>query len=907
MTKQIPLLVGLLFASMFLSACSSSATTVGRLRCEYLDNPLGIDTTRPRLSWELASDERGQSQSAYRVLVASTPEKLAQGEGDLWDSGKVASGETAQVEYGGKALTSRQGCYWTVTSWDQAGKASGPIAPAQWEMGLLSAGDWGAKWIGPAADQLNAPAPMLRRTFDIKGDVRRARVYVSGLGYYDLSINGQPADATRRLDPGYTRYDKRVLYSTYDVTRELKQGGNALGMVLGTGWYDVHTNAVWDFEKAPWRAAPKMLLRLDIDYADGRHEIVVSDADWKLSTGPITFDSIYGGEFYDARLEKDGWDTPTYDDSNWKPANVVDAPNGRLVAQQMPPIRICDVIKPKNITQPKPGVFVVDMGQNFSGVPQLMVSGPAGTTIKMRCGERLKPDGTLETKEIDVYVKQRGADQAFQEARYTLKGKGTETYSPRFTYYGFQYVEVTGFPGTPAVDNFRGLVVHTDVSSAGQFACSNPVLNWIERAARWSYLSNLMSIPTDCPQREKNGWTGDAHLAAEMGLYNFDSGTVYAKWLNDFDDAQATDGSFPGIIPSGSWGYGKNIGPAWDTAFFHLPYYLYLYNGDPKPLADHYDNLVKYVNYVTANRDADGTVSFGLGDWAPYEAQTPFPLTSTAYFYRDLVILSDAAKLLGKSDDAKKYADLAESTKSAFNKKFFDPAKNTYANGTQTALSCALYQHLVPAGHEQAVFDNLVKAIEAKNNHLDCGILGTKYVPNVLLDHGRADLAYRIATQTDMPSWAYWMKEKGATTLYESWKDVDSRNHIMFGDISAWFFRALAGIRPDVNGPGFKSVTIRPQVVGDLTHASATYHSVRGPITSSWTLKDGTLDLTVSIPPNVTATVYMPTADAAKVTESGKPAGKADGVHPAGTVDGAAVYTIGSGTYHFVAPQRSGR
>jgi alpha-L-rhamnosidase len=424
------------------------------------------------------------------------------------------------------------------------------------------------------------------------------------------------------------------------------------------------------------------------------------------------------------------------------------------------------------------------------------------------------------------------------------------------------------------------------------------------RAARWSYLSNLHSIPTDCPTREKNGWTGDAQLAAETGIYNFEPASVYTKWMNDFDDAQGAAGDLPGIIPSGGWGYGKAIGPAWDTAYFHIPWYLYRYYGDTRILAAHYDRMVRYVDYVTKNRDADGTVSFGLGDWAPYEAQTPPPLTSTAYYYRDLLILSEAAKVLGRPGDTAKYADMAAATKDAFNKRFFNAKAETYANGTQTALSCALYQGLVPADHEAAVFENLVKAIHARNDHLDCGILGTKYVPNVLLDHGRADLAYKIASQTDLPSWGYWMKAKGATTLYESWKDVDSRNHIMFGDISAWLFRALAGIRPDEAGPGFRTVTIRPQVVGDLTQASATYHSIRGPISSAWTRSGDTLELTVTIPANVTATVYVPTTDPGRVTESGGPAGKAAGVRQARAEDGVAVYTVGSGTYRFSAPQR---
>ncbi len=850
------------------TACNSSATHVGRLRCEYLENPMGLGERRPRLSWELNSDERGQRQAAYRVVVASSKEKLARGQGDLWDSGRVESAETTQVEYAGKELGSRQGVYWTVTSWDQDGRVAKAQMPGMWEMGLLDGQEWGGKWIGAGKDALVAPAPMLRREFEARGKVTNARAYVTGVGYYELHLNGKKV-GDHVLDPGYTRFDKRVLYATYDVTEQVKRGKNAVGVMLGTGWYEVHTLAVWNFEQAPWRGAPAARVRLEVEYADGGKDVVVSDEGWKLGSGPIVYDSIYGGEFYDARLEKKGWDEAGYDDSGWKGASVMEGPKGTLVAPDMRPIRVTAVVTPKSVKEVKPGVFVVDMGRNFAGVPELRVTGPAGATVKMRCGERLGADSGLHQDEIDVYVKKRGADQAFQEARYTLKGDGTEVWSPRFSYMGFQYVEVTGFPGRPTVENFRGLVMHSDVESVGRFRCSNPVLNWIDDAARAAYLSNLHSIPTDCPTREKNGWTGDAHLAAEMAMYHFDPLPLYAKWMNDFDDAQGAAGDLPGIIPSGGWGYGKQIGPAWDTAYFHIPWYVYLYYGDTRMLERHYPRLAKYVDYVTANREKDGTVSFGLGDWAPYEAQTPFPLTSTAYYYRDLVILSEAAKVLGKGEDARKYKDMAEGVKVAFIKRFFDDKNETYANGTQTALSCALYQGLVPAGHEGAVFANLVKAVEAKKNHLDCGILGTKYLLNVLLDHGRADLAYAVVAQTDLPSWGYWMKEKGATTLYESWKDVDSRNHIMFGDVSAWFFRALAGIRPDEKRPGFRHVLIRPQVVGDLTEAAGEVHTVRGVISSSWKRVGDRVEMEVKLPANVTASVWVPGEAAAREVGSG--------------------------------------
>lgn len=880
-------------------AVSAKGLQVERLRCEYLQNPLGIDALSPRLSWVLQSDERGQKQTAYRILVASSEKKLAANEGDLWDSGKVASDATAQIEYRGQPLTSRQACFWKVCVWDKDGKASRFSAPAFWEMGLLDTNDWRARWIGLTTNIAERPAPMLRREFALTHKITQARLYICGLGYYELHLNGRKV-GDHLLDPGYTRYDKRDLYVTYDVTKFLRQGDNALGVVLGNGWFNVQTEAVWDFHKAPWRAAPKLLLSLFVEFADGTTEVIASDENWKGATGPILFDSIYGGEIYDARLEKPGWDRPGYDDEDWERVKIVDAPVGKLAAQIMPAIEADKTVTPVKITNPKPDVYLFDFGQNFAGDAELNVHGPAGTKVNLRYGEQLDTNGMLDQSIIDMHVKRVNRNQQFQTDSYILKGQGVETWHSRFNYNGFQYVEVTGFPGRPTLKNLRGIFSHSAVPVAGQFECSNPLLNKIWRATRWSYLSNLQGIPTDCPQREKNGWTGDAHLAAEQGMYNFMPAAVYTKWINDLDDEQQPSGELPGIVPTSGWGYKWGNGPAWDSAFLLIPFYMYQYYGDERILEEHYAGMKRYVDYLT-RKAADGIVNLGLGDWVPFKTQTPVEITSTAYYYRDAQIVSLAASLLGKSEAAAEYAALAEKIKNDFNAHFYDANTGVYGNGSQTSLSCALYQGLVPPENRQRTLNQLVAAVAANHGHIDTGILGAKYLLNALTENDRADVAYQIASQKDEPSWGWWL-EQGATTLWEEWNGGGSHNHIMFGDISAWFYKALAGINLDPAAPGFKHIILKPQPVGDLTFARAEYDSIRGQIVSDWKIENGKFRLKVKIPPNTTATLYLPSTQTGEIREGNKLATTAKGVQSFRQENNCTVFEIASGAYEFTAP-----
>jgi alpha-L-rhamnosidase len=878
-----------------------------RLRCEHLANPLGIDVTQPRLSWLIAAGGQGaevrcQKQAAYRILVASSPGLLASETGDLWDSGEVRSDQSTFIEYGGLPLQSRMRCYWKVMAWLRSSGASDVASSAWsevacWSMGLLVPDDWSAQWIAsPTAAQVE-PAPLLRKAFVLGKPITRATAYLSGLGYYELSINGEKV-GDRLLDPKVTRYDRRVLYATYDVTAQVREGENALGVMLGNGWYNYHVKNPWHFDEAPWRDTPRLLCQLELEYADGSTRVIVSDGSWQHATGAVQFDGMLNGEVYDARLEKDGWDTAGFDDSGWAAAKVVDAPKGRLVAQMIEPIRIIEVIKPVKLTQPKPGVYLYDLGQNMAGAVRLTVMGPAGTEVKIQYAELLHPDGTLDPTNIDIFCE----SGEFQTEHYILKGKGLETWQARFMYYGFQYVQVSGFPGEPTLEGLAGLVMHTDVAVVGGFACSNALLNKINHCNLWSYLNNFHGYPTDCPHREKIGWTGDAHIAGETGLYNFDPMAVFTEWLRDFADEQQPDGGLPGIIPTGGWGYERWGGPAWCSALILIPWYMYQYRGDARILAEHYESMKRYVDYLTVSSPG-GINDQGMGDWFPAKTETPVDITSTSYYHTDALILSQIAEKLGRRDDAERYASLAADIRRAFNQKFFDRDTGQYGGGAQTANSCGIYQGMVEAADVERVARNLAEDIARNDTHLDCGILGAKYVLHALADNGYVELAYQVAAQTTWPSWGDMVRQ-GATTLWEGWNaDVGTHNHVMLGDISAWFFETLAGIKGDAQGPGFKRIIIRPRLVADLTWVAAHHDSLYGRIVSNWQREGSRLTMDVTIPINTTATVHVPAEDAAGVSESGKPAAQSAGVKFLRMANGAAVYEVGSGVYQFTSKQ----
>lgn len=876
------------------------ALTLNHLTADSQTNPIGIDNPQPRLGWLLQSAQRGTLQTAYAIQAAATQAALETGQAGLWDSGRVASDQSAYLVYAGAPLASRQRVWWRVKVWDGSGRES-PWSGAAWfELGLLQPSDWQADWIGAPIQvgQSQAYAPYFRKPFPVSGKVRSARVYVCGLGYYELSINGARV-SDHVLDPAFTRYDRRALYVTYDVTALLAAGENAVGVVLGNGLYNQTMPDAWHFNVTPWRGNPCLRFQLEIEYEDGQRARVASGPGWKTSPGPIRANATRSGESYDARLEMPGWDRHGFDDKTWLPAIVVSGPAGALRAQSLPPIKVMQTIEPDSLSEPEPGVFVFDMGQGFAGWAQLRLYGPAGAQVTLRYGEKLDARGRLDQTNINMHV----YEGEVQTDHYALKGQGYEVYEPHFAYHGFRYVELTGFPGRPGLDNLRGRVVYTSFERGGSFECSNDLINRIQRATVWSYTSNFHGYPTDCPHREKNGWTGDAHLAAEAGLYNFQSETAYRKWLEDFADEQQPSGELPGIVPTSGWGYQWGNGPCWDSAYLLIPWYLYLYKGDLGALAQHYQGMKRYVDYVRG-RSPSGLASFGLGDWVPpfgnpEDYTAPLTLMATAYYYMDVTILARAAGLLGKTADAAELRDLAARIRTAFNARFYDTASGLYASGSQSAQSAALACGLVEPRQVRKVARQLVAEIRQQNWRINAGIHGAKFILNALSAADRGGVAYRLVVQRRYPSWGY-MIDQGATTLWEEFNGTSSLMHIMFGDVSAWFYKQLAGLTPVLDQPGFKRAHICPWLAPGLDWVKAEHTTVYGVYKITMEQHPGgRLSLDVTIPANATAEVCVPAAAPDVVQENGAPAGRAEGLVFLHFENDRAVYEAGSGSYHF--------
>jgi len=838
--------------------------SVSQLKCEYMKESPGIDINNPRLTWNLIS-KKNVTQTYYEIKVATSPELLKQGKPDMWDSGKKESAVSLAV-YNGKPLESFQRYFWNVTIWNQDGKKLKVSPVASFETSMLSGNDWEAKWITDEYDKEYKPAPMLRKSFTAGKEIKKAHAYISSAGYYELFINGKRV-GDRMLDPGYTHFDKRILYSTYDVTDYLRKGENVAAAVLGNGWFNIQALAVWHFEKARWRSRPQMICQLRLEYDDGSVETVISDSSWKTSTGPYLYNNLYSGDTYDARLEQPGWDNTGFDDSGWTSAIEVRQPAPLLVSQVMPPIRVTGEIAPVAIKSFGDTIHVFDIGENIAGVCRLKIKGKAGTKITLRHSEMLHEDGMINQANIDCYFQRETNDspqqvvpgEVFQMDTYILKGGDDyEYFTPAFTYHGFRYAEVkSDRPIELSEENITALFLHTDVEPVGYFSCSNELLNKIWKATNQSYLSNLHSIPTDCPQREKNGWTADAHLSVDLGLLNFDGIKVYEKWMNDFIDNQLKPGNISGIIPSAGWGY-FDIGPVWDAAMFIIPNAIYNYYGDTTCIVNIYETCRKYLDYLKT-REEDGILTYGLGDWVPYKTVTPNDFTSTCFYYHDYVLMARFAGLLGK--DTSPYRQKADTLKQLINRKFFNPESGIYANGSQTALSAALYFNLVPEGFEQKVTDNLVASVKANDHQLDFGVLGSKFVPAMLTKYGYVEDAYKMATKETAPSWGNWIAEKGMTTLCETWLldpelSDGSLNHVFLGDISAWMYNVLAGINYDENDPGFRHIIIRPHFPEGLDWVKAEYRSVNGLIYSEWIRDGDRIKLSVSIPGNTRATVY---------------------------------------------------
>jgi alpha-L-rhamnosidase len=847
---------------VFLStACDSKQkdTEIVKTKCEYLDSPIGLDAEHPRFTWMFSTDTKNFTQKYYRINIASDEELLASGKADIWTSDKIESAIPRAEYTGEKKLESHKRYYWSVTAWDKDGNSY--TSPADYfEMAKVSKSDWKAKWITDSHDKEFEPAPLFRKEFEIKKKVLAARVYVSATGYYEMFINGKRV-GENYLDPGYTHFDKRILYVTHDVTPLIIEGNNAIAAVLGNGFYNCQSKAVWDFERARWRDRPRFLSELRLTYDDGSTDIIPTDESWKTNTGAYIYNNIYSGDRYDARLEETGWKTAAFDDSKWSKVQLTKEPAPILEAQQMPGIRITKEIKPKSVKSFGDKIYVFDLGENIAGVCRFSVKGETGTTFKLRHGELLKSDGRLEQGNIDVYYRPEKKGEVFQEDVFILKGTGeNEVFMPQFSYHGFQYIEVeSDRPVTLTIDNLTGLFLHTDIPQVGHFSSSNNLLNKIWAATNQSYRGNIHSIPTDCPQREKNGWTADAHIAIDLALLNFDGITFYEKWMNDFIDNQREDGVISGIIPSSGWGFGDWPGPVWDAALFIIPNALYDYYGETRSIERLYPTMLKYLDYLKTKETDGGYLNFGLGDWVYYKAQTPNEYTSTLYYYHDYMLIARFAKLLGK--DAAPYQQKAEKLKELINARFFNADTGIYANGTQTAQAVALYMGIVPEGKEQLVADNLNKTVSENNYFLDFGLLGSKTVPAMLAKYGYVETAYKMATKTEAPSWGYWVETQGYSTLAETWllspefHDA-SINHVFMGDISAWMYNVLAGINLDKEQPGFQNIIIKPHFVKDLQWVKGEYNSVRGLIKSEWKRKGDDIELSVTIPAGSTATIY---------------------------------------------------
>ena len=1058
---------------------ATQAIAAKQLRCEYRTNPLGIDVSGPRLSWIITSDLRGQTQSAYRILVADSQDKLASGQADLWDTGRVEADRTIQIAYDGKPLQSRMTCYWKVQVWGRDGNRTALSEPAFWTMGLLQPSDFKAQWIGlddhgydpvaaaekkidedfkkaqwiahPKPNSETAPATTewhfakvldipadrevrkamcvltgdnrvwlyvngresargqdpktagrsditdsvrpglnyliirarnednddkqkqtnaaaiaafriefqqgdpivavtdkswkavtdrpsdwiqpdltkdcwveanqigpfeiepwgdvkitfaelylpppryLRKDFALTAPVKRATLYASALGLYEMHINGRRVGQDY-FTPGWTDYNKRVYYNTYDVTELVKQGNNAIGAILADGWYAGYLGG--GRRRARYSQKTRLLAQLEIEYTDGSTQTVTTDGTWKAATGPIYEADFQTGQSYDARKEMPGWDQPLYHDNQWKPVTAEQTIKGNLNAYASVPVGVFQEIKPVSVTEPQSGRFVFDMGTNLAGVVRLKVSGEPGRKIILSFGERLNPDGT-------VYVTNLRFARAMDT--YICKGRGEEVWQPRFTYHGFQYVELTGFAGKPSLDAITGIELTSMTPVAGQFTCSNQIANKLYKNICQTQRANFIDIPTDCPQRdERLGWTGDAQIFVRAAAYNSDIAAFYTKWLIDLHDAQHGDGAYTDVAPSATRKSGGTA--AWGDAGTVCPWTLYEVYDDKRALETYYDSMARWIEYCRKNSKDLIRPDDGYGDWLSVDANTAKDVLGTAYFAYSTDLMARTAAALGKETDAKQYRELFEKIKQAFNNEFV-AEDGRIKNDTQTAYVLALAFDLLPEDKKVSAEKYLVDNIARRGWHLSTGFVGTKDLLQVLTDIGRTDAAYKLFHNQTFPSWGFCIQQ-GATSVWERWDGwtpdkgfqdpkMNSFSHYTFGAVAEWMFETIGGI--DTNGPGYKDIIIRPRPGGNLTTAKVSYDSVRGTIAADWRLEGNTLVLNVTIPANTTATVYIPTNSPDEVTESGKLAETSQGVTFLKKDADNCIYRIVSGSYAFTA------
>lgn len=894
---------------------AESGLRVVGLRTEYQQNPLSLDARRPRLSWQLQTTRRGVMQAAYQLRVARTERELRAASGFLFDSGRVNSDESVHRAYDGPPLRSGQRYYWQVRVWDASGRASEWSDVAFWETGLLEAADWKAAWIEPdwpEDPKQSTPAPMLRREFNVNGEIESARAYVTSHGLYELWLNGERV-GDQVFTPGWTSYNRRLQYQTYDVTRLLRNGSNAIGALLGNGWY--RGNLAWAGKRNIYGDRLALLAQLRITYRDGREEIIGTDRNWKAATGPLLMSEIYHGETYDARLEKPGWTSAGFADSQWSGVRVAEHRKDILVAPAGPPVRRIQELRPVKIFKTPAGDTVVDLGQNLVGWVRVKVQGAAGTTITLRHAEVLDKAGNFYTENLRA---------AKATAQYTLKGGGIETFEPHFTFFGFRYVAVSGWPGELTPDSLTGVVVHSDMTPTGEFETSSALINQLQHNIEWGQKGNFLDVPTDCPQRdERLGWTGDAQVFSRTAAFNMDVAGFFTKWLRDLAADQYPNGSVPHVIPDvlGS-AEGQQAGgsAAWADASVIIPWNMYLSYGDKRILEEQYPSMKRWVEYMR-QRAGDDYIWDGdnhFGDWLAFAttrsdypgATTGKDLIATAFFAYSTDLLQRTAQILGKQDEAAHYREQLSRIKDAFRREFVTETGRV-GEDTQTAYALALQFDLLPEALRPVAAKRLAREI-GQRKHLTTGFVGTPYLCHVLTRYGYLDEAYLLLNREQYPSWLYPVKQ-GATTIWERWdgqkpdgsfqdKGMNSFNHYAYGAIGEWMYRVMAGIEIDPAAPGYKHILIQPQPGGGFTRVRASHKTMYGKLSSAWTLNDSSFELRVEVPANTRATVRLPKAQLAAVTESGQPLRAGNGitdVHQDGSVT---VVEIGSGEYRFNYP-----
>lgn len=895
--------LGLVLWLIARSHCAFALDPAG-LRCEYAVNPTGIDVVQPRLSWKLESKSRGQRQTAYQIQAATSPGALERGDADLWDSGRVVSDQTLHIRYAGKDLKSSQPVFWRIKVWDENDAPSDWTKPEQWVMGVLKAEDWQAKWIcAPATTE----ALLLRSEFEIKPGLKRGIAHVSGIGQYEMSLNGTKA-GDDLLSPGWTDYNDTVLYDTRDITPLLHQGRNAVGLALGNGMYHVERRnrfAKFTGSFGPLRA----ICQIELEYADGSREFVNTDESWRVNPGPITYNSIFGGEDFDARLIPKGWNRIRFDDREWLHAVAVVRPSGTLRGHSAAtePLRVIEVRQPANIQKLSGFATVYDLGQNASYMPRIRVSGPAGSTVRLIPAEVVNADGSIQRSTMG------STNRGISWWQYTKATDKVEEWFPQFYYVGCRYLQAEVHapkPRAPArIESLEGVIVHSSAEPVGEFECSNPLLNRIRDLVRWAQRANMVSVLTDCPHREKLGWLEQYHLNGPAIRYEFDMGRMFTKAMNDMADAQTDFGLVPNIAPEYTEFKGAfRASPEWGSAFIIVPWQQYQFCGDLDLLRTHYEDMKRYFSHLE-NSATNHTISLGLGDWydlGPKKSgasqHTPPPVTATAFYFHDAWILAQTAALLGKPDEAREFTRKAETIRHAYNETFYNATNGSYATGSQCANALPLVFGIVEPQYSNAVLASLVRDVESRDCQMTAGDIGFRFLLLALAQGGRSDVIYRMINQDEKPGYGFMLKQ-GETSLTEAWDAnlTSSHNHFMLGQITEWFYQDLAGISCDPAGPGFKKILIKPTPVGDLTWVRAQYASARGKIASHWQRDGGRFTLKISIPPNTTATVFLPAMSVEDVTAGQLPESQGDNVKFVRQEKDRAVFRVNSGDYEFTS------